>query len=49
MNIDPNKVHDSEVDEQGNFKETLCVANILRWLTVPAAIAAIAWMMGYFH
>lgn len=37
----------SELDKQGNFKETFCLTNVLRWLTVPAALVAIAWMMVF--
>jgi hypothetical protein len=39
---------ESEFDEKGNFKETLHPLNILRWLLTAAAVALLAWMMGYF-
>ena len=48
MDINPNKVHDAEIDERGNFKETFCVANLLRWAYVVCAIVLLMWMMGYF-
>lgn len=46
MDINPNKVYESEIDAKGNFKETLHPANILRWIFTIASIALMAWMMS---
>lgn len=46
MNLD--KVHKSELDENGNFKETLHPANILRWIVTLIGIALMIWMIGYW-
>lgn len=45
MNLD--KVHKSELDEQGNFKETLHPANILRWIVTLISIAVMIWLIDY--
>ena len=46
--MDLDKVHKSELDEQGNFKETLHPANIARWIFTLICIALMAWMILYW-
>lgn len=46
--MDLDKVHKSELDEHGNFKETLHLANILRWVFTLISIALMIWMIGYW-
>ncbi len=45
--MDLDKVHKSELDKQGNFKETLHPANIMRWIVTLIGIAVMIWLIGY--
>lgn len=45
--MDLDKVHKSELDENGNFKETLHSANIMRWVVTLIGIALMIWLIGY--